>query len=462
MAHVHFIGIGGAGLSAIALVLLERGQKVSGSDRQASLVLSRLQQAGASVTFTHQAENVQDADIVVRSSAVGDDNVEVQAARLAGIPVLKRSEYLGQLLANHRTIAVAGSHGKTTTTAMIAWMMAELGMDPSYIIGSTSVNLGSNAHAGSGEFFVIEADEYDGMFLGLSPAVAVVTNIEHDHPDCYPTPADFYMAFQNFSRKIMNGGFLIAGADDTGALSLAAEFSRQGKSSYLFGLDYQDADFRAENLHLNETGGYNFKMRANDGGELAQVALQVPGIHNVRNALAALCVAKLLDLPVKEAAHALGFFVGTSRRFEVRGEIAGITMIDDYAHHPSEIRTTLEAARARYGNRRIWAVWQPHTYSRTRMLQAEFCRAFEKADRVIVTEVFAAREPLPENGFSAQNLVQFMQQDQNLAGKPVEFVSSVEDAIELLNNNLVTNDVVLVLSAGDANRINDALLASLS
>ncbi len=462
MTHVHFIGIGGTGLSAIALVLLERGYKVSGSDRQAAPALSRLQQAGANVMFTHQAENILGADIVVRSSAVADDNVEVQAARQAGIPVLKRSEYLGQLLANQRTIAVAGSHGKTTTTAMIAWMMVELGMDPSYIIGSTSVDLGRNAHAGRGQYFVIEADEYDGMFLGLSPTIALVTNIEHDHPDCYPTPADFYLAFQRFVQKIVPNGILLASGEDAGAVILADDYAKSGGHSLLFGVDHQALDFRADEVQPNNSGGYDFRMVGHDGVELAQVALQVPGIHNVRNALAALSVANILNLPMREASYALNAFRGTSRRFEVRGETGGVVIVDDYAHHPSEIQATLSAARTRYGKRRIWAIWQPHTYSRTRMLQAEFIRSFENADRVIVTEVFAAREPLPEDGFSAKNLVESIQEDQKMTGKVVDFAASLEDAKELLTKELARGDVVLVLSAGDANQISDALLADRS
>ncbi len=459
MAQIHFVGLGGAGLSAIALVLLERGIVVSGSDRQASPVLSRLQQAGATVMLTHRAENIRGADVVVRSSAISDENIEVQAAQKAGIPVLKRSEYLSQLLQQNQVIGVAGTHGKTTTTAMIAWMLHELGMDPSYIIGSTSVNLGSNAHAGAGPYFVIEADEYDGMFLGLFPSIALVTNIEHDHPDCYPTPDDFYRAFWDFSRNIVPDGVLIAGGDDPGAVRLAVEFAQEGGKSVLFGLDNPAVDYRGSHLRSNALGGFDFTIYGCDGEELAQVALRAPGIHNVRNALAAFCVADLLDLPLAQSAQALSTFQGTGRRFEVRGEPGNVVVIDDYAHHPSEIRTTLAAARARYGGRRIWAVWQPHTYSRTRLLQTEFCRAFENADRVIVTEIFAAREPISQDGFSAQSLVEQMRQDQKMVGKPVDFAESLQDAIDLLQTQVKPGDVILVLSAGDANQISDRLIA---
>lgn len=458
MRRVHFIGIGGTGLSAIAVVLLERGLDVSGSDRHASSVLTRLQQAGARIMFTHHADNIQGADVVVRSSAVSDDNIEVQAAKTAGIPVLKRSEFLEQLLEDTKVIAVAGSHGKTTTTAMIAWMLNQLGLDPSYIIGSTSIDLASNAHAGSGEYFVIEADEYDGMFLGLAPTVAIVTNIEHDHPDCYPTQESYQQAFRRFVLKIVPKGVLLACQDDPGAAHLASEFVLLGGKSLVYGLDNSNLDFSAMDLTLNVSGSYNFTMGARDGEETAQVALQVPGIHNVRNALAALSVAEILELPLRQSAHALGAFRGTGRRFEVRGEPGGVVVIDDYAHHPSEIRTTLEAARARYGNRRIWAVWQPHTFSRTRMLRTEFCMSFESVDRVIVTEIYAAREETPPDGFSSLRLVQEMRQQPTKSEKTVDFAATLDDAMSLLQKNLRHGDVVIVLSAGDANRISDGLI----
>ncbi len=458
MRRVHFIGIGGTGLSAIAVVLLERGLDVSGSDRHASSVLTRLQQAGARIMFTHHADNIQGADVVVRSSAVSDDNIEVQAAKISGIPVLKRSEFLEQLLADTKTIAVAGSHGKTTTTAMIAWMLHQFSLVPSYIIGSTSINLASNAHAGSGEYFVIEADEYDGMFLGLTPTVAIVTNVEHDHPDCYPTQHSYQVAFRKFVQKIVSNGVLVACQDDPGAAHLASEYSKQGGLSLVYGLNSSNLDYSARDLSLNASGSYDFTMCARDGEETAQVALQVPGIHNVRNALAALSVAKILELSLSQSVQALGAFRGTGRRFEVRGEPGGVVVIDDYAHHPSEIRTTLEAARARYGNRRIWAVWQPHTYSRTRMLRTEFCMSFESGDRVIVTEIYAAREEAPKDGFSSLSLVQEMRGYQTMAEKNVDFAASLDEAKSLLQQNLKPGDVVIVLSAGDANHISDDLV----
>ena len=461
MTQVHFVGLGGAGLSAIALVLLERGQSVSGSDRQSSPGLLRLEKAGARVYLGQRAENIRDAEVVVRSSAVPDDNIEVMAARQAGIPVLKRSDYLVQFLAGYRTIAVAGTHGKTTTTSMIAWVLREARLDPSYIIGSTSINLGANAHAGNSEFFVIEADEYDRMFLGLYPQIAVVTNIEHDHPDCFPTPEAFYQAFEAFSRQIRPDGVLIACGDDPGSSQLAARARSAGSRTLVYGLEGEGMDFLADNLQPNDRGGYSFSLRGSEDIDLAQVALCVPGLHNVRNALGTLAVAGELGIPWQQTADLLGEFSGTSRRFEVRGEPGGVTVIDDYAHHPTEIRATLAATRTRFGERRLWAVWQPHTFSRTRALFDAFCAAFGDADLVMITDIFAAREAAPGDGFSASDVAQAMALQADMAGKPVVCAGSLEHAVEQLQANLRLGDVVIVLSAGDANQISEDLLRRL-
>jgi UDP-N-acetylmuramate--alanine ligase len=415
-----------------------------------------LEAAGAQVFIGHKAENVPGAGVVVRSSAVRDDNPEVIAARQRGLAVLKRAEFLGQLVGEQTCIAVAGSHGKTTTTAMIAWMLTALGKDPSYIIGGVSANLGSNAHAGKGQHFVIEADEYDGMFLGLRPSMAVVTNIEHDHPDLYPTPEDFYQAFVNFSKCILPGGKLIACADDPGAARLLAECRGRGLLVYAYsvGEEAHIRRYQATRLYANDEGGCDFLAAYHPA--LVSCSLQVPGRHNVANALAALAVADQLGLPLDRAAVALNEFRGTGRRFEVRGQAGGVTVIDDYAHHPAHIQATLQAARGRYPRQRIWAVWQPHTYSRTRVLFNDYAAAFQAADRVLVTEVYAAREPLPEDGFSARQVVQAMKHT------AVEFAATLPQATTRLLASLQPGDVVLVLSAGDADQISSQLLAALS
>ncbi len=440
--HVHFIGIGGTGLSAIARVLLERGETVSGSDRAESPQGRALAQAGARVYVGHRAEQVRGADLVVRSSAVPDDNVEVQAARAAGIPVLKRVDFLGTLLQGYRCLAVAGTHGKTTTTAMLAWTLTRLGADPSFIVGSEVLNLGVNAHAGRGPWFVIEADEYDFAFLGLTPDVAVVTYVEHEHPDCFPTPVDYARAFRAFVERIPTGGALVACVDDPGAACLLT--ARDDVTPLAYGLAEQ-ARYRATDLRPQPGAGYAFRAWK-DGRSLAEVSLQVPGRHNVLNALAALAVVEHLGWSPTEAAQALAAFRGTGRRFEVRGEFGGVLIVDDYGHHPTEIRATLAAARARYPGRPLWAVWQPHTYSRTRMLLQAFARAFGDADHVLVTEVYAAREPAAAD-FSAQQVVRAMHHPD------AHFVPTLVEATAFLLERLRPGDVLLVLSAGDATRI---------
>jgi UDP-N-acetylmuramate--alanine ligase len=462
---VHFIGIGGTGLSAIARVLVEQGYHVTGSDRSLSPLANSLQAEGVLVSVGHRPENIEGAQVVIRSSAIADDNVEVVAARKQGIPVIKRSEYLAQLMEHHQGIAIAGTHGKTTTTAMVAWMLTALGKDPTFICGGVLNNLGTNAHAGKGDAFVVEADEYDYMFLGLHPKIAVITNIEHDHPDCYPTAEDFFNAFDEFASQVNHDGTLLVCATDGGAsrlgqiakargqkvLSYAIRYSNNGNSNYI--------TYMADNLTPNPNGGLSFDVICSlpDAGFELQspVHLRIPGRHNVLNALSALAVAHQMMLPIDQAGKALSEFRGTGRRFEIRGEVNGITIIDDYAHHPTEIRATLSAARMRYPKGRLWVVWQPHTYSRTRLLFHDFISAFDQADHVLVTEVYAAREPQPADGFSAQQIVASM------TYPGATYIADFNQAARFLSDRLVPGDVLLVLSAGDADQISTMVLAQL-
>ncbi len=449
--HIHLIGIGGTGLSAIARVLLESGYIVSGSDRALSPLARDLAAAGVQVTIGHDAAAIAGADLIVRSSAVSNDNPEVAAALAAGIPVLKRSEFLGRLMENKQCIAIAGTHGKTTTTAMIAWMIADLGLDPSYIIGGVSKNLGANAHAGQGDIFVIEADEYDRMFLGLHPDIAVITTAEHDHPDCFPTPADYQTAFATFVSQVKPGGLVLACAEEDGAVETANAAGRE-QTVQFYGRN--QGLFRAANLRPNQRGGIDFDLLLLPGQELlTRVSLSVPGLHNVYNACAALAVARWLKLDLNQAARSLGEFQGTGRRFDVLGSAWDVLLVDDYGHHPTEIRTTLEGARMQFPQRRIWAVWQPHTYSRTQTLLQDFARAFDAADFVLVIEIYAAREKA--NHFSASEVVKQMTHPN------ARFAATFDDVIELLLAELQPADIVLVLSAGDADQINPRLLAAL-
>ncbi len=454
MAHTHFIGIGGTGLSAIAGVLLERGETVSGSDMVISPLAEAVQAAGAQVFQGHAPENVAGADVVVRSSAVPDSNVEVVAARQAGVPVLRREEYLKDLLAGQVVIGVAGTHGKTTTTSMIVWMLHRLGLSPGFIVGGEVQNLGTNAAAGGGELFVIEADEYDHMFWGLKPTIAVVTNIEHDHPDCFPTERDFMAAFEGYVDRISSDGSLVACVDDPGAAHLIAYAGSRGQHWLAYSLENGEADYSAENPTAMPGFGYHFAAWRGDD-RLAEVDLEVPGLHNVQNALAALVTADLMNLDLEKAANALSTFRGAGRRFDLRGEAGGVIVIDDYGHHPTEIRVTLQAARARYPHARIWAVWQPHTYSRTLGWLAEFGTAFHAADKVVVTGVYAAREK-KMTGF------ELSQVSSAITGPHAQPIEALGDVTDYLLKEVQTGDVVIIFSAGDAIQVSEDLFERLT
>jgi len=460
MANVHFIGIGGSGLSAIARLMLENGDTVTGSDRELSPFAIELQKAGVTIFIGHHPRNITGVDWVVRSSAIPDDNPEVLAALAANIPVYKRSDFLGQMMADKTGIAVAGTHGKTTTTAMIAFVLTALKRDPSFIVGSTVNDLGVNAHAGKGNILVIEADEYDRMFLGLKPRIAIVTNIEHDHPDCYPTFEDMYSAFTSFVDLLPVDGTLIVCAEDSGATSLISHARKAGKAVVGYAIQGEmtinsPSWIQARALEPNSLGGYSFEVASNLSGDLssAKIDLQVPGEHNVLNALAVLAVIEVLGLSSHKAAKALSKFSGTGRRFEIRGAVNGVIVIDDYAHHPTEIAATLAAARVRYPGHRIWAVWQPHTYSRTQTLFTEFSRAFKDADEVIVSEVYASREA--KQDFTSAEVVSAMPH------ASARYIRTLNEISEYLLDQLQSGDVLLVLSAGDANKVCTDVLAGL-
>jgi UDP-N-acetylmuramate--alanine ligase len=461
MTHVHFIGIGGSGLSAIARLLLESGYTVSGSDRALTPFAEEVRKAGATVYVGHHPRNLEGADWVVRSSAIAEDNPEVDGARRAGIPVYKRVDFLGRLMEDKTGIAIAGTHGKTTTTAMTAWVLSQLGRDPSFIVGGVVNNLGVNAHAGKGKTFVIEADEYDNMFLGLKPQIAVVTSVEHDHPDFFPTLDAMLQAFEKFVDLLPADGTLIVCAEDPGAVSLIAHARRAGRNFVSYGVQNEMTIntplwVQARDLKPNERGGFDFTTVTNLTGKTSnpvRVSLQVPGQHNVRNALATLAIVGILGLPRRKSAQALAEFSGTGRRFELRGEVNGIRIFDDYAHHPTEIQATLSGARARFPQARIWAVWQPHTYSRTKTLFLDFARAFKDANEVVVTEVYAAREP--KEDFSSAEIVSTMPH------LSAHYLKTLPEVTEHLLENLQPGDVVLVLSAGDADQVSTDVLKGL-
>jgi UDP-N-acetylmuramate--alanine ligase len=450
---VHLVGIGGIGMSAIARILLAWGVRVSGSDLRLSDITADLALLGATIHQGHGPENLNGATQVVVSSAIPSDNPEVVAARERGLPVLKRADFIGEMMAGKQGIAVAGTHGKTTTTAMIAHLLIEAGLDPSFIVGGILADLGRNARAGQGPHFVIEADEYDGMFLGLSPDIAVITHLERDHPDCYPTLADMVEAFSAFLDRLPPNGHIVACVDAPNVRDLIGEIEKAPGAQpmiHRYGLG-PEATWRALDLDTDETGNMGFRL-AVDGKERGSVQLSCPGRHNVKNALAALVVADLLDVPT--AAEALSRFGGVKRRFEIKGVAKGVTVIDDYAHHPTEIQATLAAARHRYPDREIWAVFQPHTYSRTRALFAEFARSFADADHVIVLDVYAARAH--EEARGARPLAKAL--TEALSHESKRYCPTVDEATTYILDHINSRDVLITLGAGNGFVVGERVL----
>ena len=457
--RVHLIGIGGAGLSAIAHVLLEQGLRVSGSDRQESERTRRLAASGATIFGRQEAAETltqlpapQRPDVVLISSAVHETNPERQAAQRLGIPIVKRESFLRPFLAGRDVIAVSGTHGKSTTTAMIVQTLHASGCDAGYIIGADLPGC-SNAHAGTARAFVIEADEYDRMFHGLTPIVAVITNVEWDHPDCYPTPGSFSDAFRQFVAQVRAEGCVISCGDDPGAEALRKDRAAVNGPTWLtYGL-HDGCDVQAIGETVGESGGFAAAIQ-HRGKSLGRLQLQAPGIHNLRNALAALTVAQRCGAPVAQTLISLHQYTGIGRRFELKGTRRSVTVIDDYAHHPTEIQATLAAARNRFGERRIWAVFQPHTFSRTRAMLHNIARSFANADAVLVTDIYAARES-GDRAMAAAEVA---------AASPhpsIRHSGNVEDTSVLLHDEVTAGDVVLTLGAGTSHRIGELLLERL-
>ncbi len=449
--HIHMVGIGGIGLSAIARVLACWGYSVTGSDLQASAITRDLNALGVATFVGHAPEQIAGADLVVISSAVPDHNPEVRAARQAGVPVIKRQQLLADMMADRQGIAVAGTHGKTTTSAMIAVSLTRLGLDPTFIVGGIIAELGANAQAGDGPHFVIEADEYDRMFHGLAPQAAVVTNIEMDHPDCYRDLGEMREAFGIFLDHVPADGTIIACADSPELRRVLAARKQGGPRVLTYGFS-AEADYVVGDVTPNARGGVDFSV-STEGALWAACSLGIPGRHNALNATAVLLVGQAIGVEREALSRALAEFSGVRRRFEIKGEAHGVLVIDDYAHHPTEIRATLAAARARYPGRRIWAVFQPHTYSRTEALLADFAAAFEDADRVIVTDIFAARSKEVAT-VSASDIVA-------LSGHAaMRHIASLDQVADFLDGQLAEGDVLLTLGAGDGYLVGERLLAS--
>jgi UDP-N-acetylmuramate--alanine ligase len=449
-AHVHLVGIGGIGMSAIARVLLERGYVLSGSDLRLSDITRELMALGATVYQGHSGDNVARAEAVIVSSAVAESNPEIVEARKRGVPILKRGQALAWLMQDHYSIAVAGTHGKTTTSAMIGLLLEDAQLDPTIIVGGIVPELGANAKDGKGKYLVVEADEYDRTFLHLSPQLAVITSIEMDHPDCYVDLEEMSQTFRDFLSKMPPGGYVMACGDDPQAMQVVGDLPDLKVTTY--GLRSDDY-WGATNLEQNGLGGTDFVVSAGSE-QKGSFQLSIPGAHNVSNALAAIGVADHLGLDLTSVRDTLRRFQGVGRRFEIRGDLHGITVVDDYAHHPSEIRATLAGARQRYEGRRIWVVFQPHTYSRTKALLSDFASAFIDADEVVVTAIYAARES-DDLGIRAGDLVQAMSHPQAV------HVPDLHQAASRVASYLVSGDVLITMGAGDVWRVGEEVLGIL-
>ena len=447
---IHFVGIGGIGMSGIAEVLLSSGFAVSGSDMKESDTTRRLAGLGARIHIGHVAENVQDADVVVFSSAVPRTNPELLAARRASIPVIPRAEMLAELMRLKDGIAIAGSHGKTTTTSLVATVLREAGLDPTVVIGGKLNVLGTNAARGQGALLVAEADESDGSFLHLTPVIAVITNIDAEHLDHYGDHEAVKDAFAAFANRVPFYGLVVACLDHPHVQDI---LPRIEKRTATYGLSAQ-ADFRAKDPVVEGLSTSFTLLRR--GEDLGKVTVRMPGIHNVLNTLAVLAVADELEVPLEQTKTALEGFGGVARRFTVLGEQAGVTVVDDYGHHPAEVQVTLEAAQRAYG-RRIVVAFQPHRYSRTHHLFDELTRAFNRADVLLLTDVYAAGEE-PIEGATSDCLAEAIREHGH---RDVTHAGSLERLLEALLERVEPGDVVITLGAGDITRTGPELLLAL-
>ncbi|MSW09568.1 MAG: UDP-N-acetylmuramate--L-alanine ligase [Actinobacteria bacterium] len=446
--RVHFIGIGGAGMSGLARISLSHEIVVSGSDAKDSSVVKALQALGATISTSHDAHNVDGADLVVYSTAISTNNPELKRAKELGLVTLTRAAALSILMSESKSIAVAGTHGKTTTSSMMAVALQSCGADPSFAIGGTITASGSNAHRGTGEIFVAEADESDGSFIEYHPFAAIITNIEHDHVDFFATLQDVAQAFVDFAATIKNDGFLTYCADDEGTKALAATITSCALVSYGTGAE---CDLHLDSIELEAMGS---RARAIWRGKVVGfIELQVPGHHNLLNAAAVLATGLNLGFGAAELLTGLATFRGTGRRFEIKGTVHGVRVIDDYGHHPTEIDVTLQAARRFAGDGRLIVIFQPHRYSRTQAFYKEFARVLDLADRTIVLEVYAASEkPIP--GVTSRLITDAMNHG--------EYIPNFIEVTDSVIDNAQPQDVIITLGAGDVSSLAPIIVDGLS
>ena len=465
--RIHFVGIGGIGMSGIAEVLLNLGYKVSGSDLKSSVVTQRLASLGATIFEGHRAENVSGSEVVVTSSAISRENPEVAEAHEHHIPVIQRAEMLAELMRLKYGIAIAGMHGKTTTTSMVAAVLAAGGLDPTVVVGGRVDAMGSNARLGKSQYLVAEADESDRSFLKLSPILSVVTNIDREHMDCYRNMRDVKKTFLEFMDRVPFYGMIVACSDDPLLRRLLPDVQRRTLtygtrrgSDFLIRIAGSDGSQKPCRAAQDATkmghplNTFHVKYREKDLGEFT---LHVPGVHNVRNATAAIAVGIGLDIPVDAIQAALDQFRGVDRRFQLRGQAAGISVIDDYGHHPTEIKATLAAAR-QCGFRHVHVIFQPHRYTRTRDLMDEFAAAFADADSLVVLDIYAASEG-PIEGINGEALANRIRE---ASGKDVQYASSFSAAVDLASAAAQPGDMILTLGAGSVSQLGPLIIDKLN
>lgn len=451
--RIHFIGIGGIGMSGIAEVLANLGFSISGSDIRRSKNTDRLEAQGIQIYEGHAAENVGDAQVVVYSSAVTDDNPEVVIAKRNGIPVIPRAEMLAELMVlKPYAVAISGTHGKTSTTSMVATILGHAGIDPTTVVGGVVDTLGSNAKLGSSEWFVTEADESDRSFLMLYPTIAVVTNIDKEHMESYKGMDDVVQCFTDFVNKVPFFGAAIICLDDPNVQLIIPNIKRRRVT---YGMTAQ-ADISAHNIQYTDTFGSRFTVWRGTT-VLGEIELPVPGKHNVYNALAATAVALELDLPFEKIAEAFVHFKNANRRFQFKGEVSGITVIDDYGHHPTEILATLSAAKNGAAGRRTVVVFQPHRYTRTHELMDEFALAFNNADVLFVLDIYAASEK-PIEGITAKVLTENIKK---YGHKNASYIGEIETAASKVVGHLREGDLVITLGAGSVTGLSEEILEQL-
>ena len=447
--HIHFIGIGGISMSGLAEILLGEDFKVSGSDSKESPLTDSLTRKGARIFYGQRASNItDDVELVVYTAAIHPDNPEYASAVEKGIPMLTRAQLLGQIMRNYDTpIAVSGTHGKTTTTSMISQILLEADADPTISVGGILPSIGGNIRVGQSETFVTEACEYTNSFLSFFPKISVILNIDADHLDFFKDIDDIRHSFRKFAQLLPADGALIINADTPHYQDIIKDLSCK---IITYGLDHE-AQYQATDITYDKYGHASFTV-LKDGRKTGSFYLKVPGSHNVSNALAAIALAQLLQIPDDVIVKGLGSFTGTDRRFQYKGEIAGVTIVDDYAHHPTEIQATLNAAH-NYPHKKLWCVFQPHTYTRTKALLLEFAQALKLADHVVLADIYAARET-DNLGISSQHLQARIQE----LGTPCEYFPTFDEIENFLLNNCEAGDLLITMGAGDVVKIGEQLL----